>query len=116
MIIGYARVSTDGQTLDAQEQAQRNAGADRVFAEKVSGTVTDRRQLAKDAEPPPRFATLYELLSGYTEAITRPKREPSAEVVQLKARIAELEDMLLKRKRKWRLLASARTRTGSLPH
>ena len=47
MIIGYARVSTDGQTLDAQQSALAAAGAERVFAEKVSGAVTDRRQLAK---------------------------------------------------------------------
>ena len=47
MIIGYARVSTDGQTLDAQQSALTLAGATRVFAEKVSGTVTDRRQLAR---------------------------------------------------------------------
>src|SRR6516164_563173 len=47
MIIAYARVSTDGQTLDAQQSALKAAGADRVFAEKISGTVTDRRQLAK---------------------------------------------------------------------
>src|SRR6516164_7728672 len=47
MIVGYARVSTDGQTLDAQQSALRNAGADRVFAEKISGAVTDRRALAK---------------------------------------------------------------------
>src|SRR6516165_5399245 len=47
MIIGYARVSTDGQTLDSQQAALRNAGAERVFAEKISGTVTDRKALAK---------------------------------------------------------------------
>jgi DNA invertase Pin-like site-specific DNA recombinase len=47
MIIGYARVSTDGQTLDAQQSALKVAGADRVFAEKVSGAVTDRKALAK---------------------------------------------------------------------
>jgi len=47
MIVGYARVSTDGQTLDAQQAALVAAGAERVFAEKVSGAVTDRRQLAK---------------------------------------------------------------------
>jgi DNA invertase Pin-like site-specific DNA recombinase len=46
-IYGYARVSTDGQTLDAQEAALKAAGADRVFAEKISGTVTDRKALAK---------------------------------------------------------------------
>ena len=47
MIVGYARVSTDGQTLDAQLAALRVAGAEKVFAEKVSGAKTDRRQLAK---------------------------------------------------------------------
>jgi DNA invertase Pin-like site-specific DNA recombinase len=45
MIIGYARVSTDGQTLDAQHTTLRDAGAERIFAEKVSGAKTDRRQL-----------------------------------------------------------------------
>jgi DNA invertase Pin-like site-specific DNA recombinase len=47
MIIGYARVSTDGQTLDAQHTALTAAGAEKVFAEKVSGAVTDRKALAK---------------------------------------------------------------------
>jgi DNA invertase Pin-like site-specific DNA recombinase len=47
VIIGYARVSTDGQTLDAQQSALSAAGAERVFAEKISGAVTDRRQLAR---------------------------------------------------------------------
>ena len=43
MIVGYARVSTDGQTLDAQHATLSTAGAERVFAEKVSGAVTDRK-------------------------------------------------------------------------
>jgi DNA invertase Pin-like site-specific DNA recombinase len=47
MIIGYARVSTDGQTLDAQQSALAAAGAEKVFAEKVSGAVTDRRHLGR---------------------------------------------------------------------
>ena len=47
MIVGYARVSTDGQTLDAQQAALRAAGAEHVFAEKISGAVTDRKALAK---------------------------------------------------------------------
>jgi DNA invertase Pin-like site-specific DNA recombinase len=47
MIIGYARVSTDGQTLDAQQSALAAAGAERVFAEKVSGAITERKALAR---------------------------------------------------------------------
>ena len=47
MIIGYARVSTEGQTLEAQQAALAGAGAEKVFAEKVSGAVTGRKALAK---------------------------------------------------------------------
>jgi DNA invertase Pin-like site-specific DNA recombinase len=47
MIVGSARVSTDGQTLDAQQSALAEAGATRVFSEKQSGAKTDRAQLAK---------------------------------------------------------------------
>jgi DNA invertase Pin-like site-specific DNA recombinase len=47
MIVGYARVSTEGQTLEAQQAALAGAGAERVFAEKISGAVTERRALAK---------------------------------------------------------------------
>ena len=47
MIIGYGRVSTDGQTLDAQIACLKAAGAEKIFAEKISGVVTDRRELAK---------------------------------------------------------------------
>ena len=46
-IYGYARVSTDGQTLDAQRAALTAAGAEKVFQETASGAKTDRRELAK---------------------------------------------------------------------
>jgi DNA invertase Pin-like site-specific DNA recombinase len=47
MIVGYARVSTDGQSLEAQHAALAGAGAEKIFAEKVSGAVTERRALAR---------------------------------------------------------------------
>jgi DNA invertase Pin-like site-specific DNA recombinase len=46
-IFGYARVSTDGQTLDAQIGQLKSAGAVKVFREKVSGARSDRAELAK---------------------------------------------------------------------
>ena len=47
MIIGYARVSTDGQSLEAQQAALKAAGAEKVYAEKISGAVSDRKALGK---------------------------------------------------------------------
>src|SRR6476659_1511425 len=47
MIYGYARVSTDGQSVAAQVAALRAAGAAKVFREVASGAKTDRAQLRK---------------------------------------------------------------------
>jgi DNA invertase Pin-like site-specific DNA recombinase len=46
-VFGYARVSTDGQTLASQEAQLMAAGCAKVYAEKVSGARTDRVELAK---------------------------------------------------------------------
>src|SRR5262249_42376226 len=43
----YARVSTDGQTLDTQLAALKAAGAEKVFRETSSGAGRDRRALGK---------------------------------------------------------------------
>ena len=46
-IYGYARVSTDGQTLASQDAQLHTAGCAKVYSEKVSGARTDRPELAK---------------------------------------------------------------------
>jgi DNA invertase Pin-like site-specific DNA recombinase len=47
MIYGYARVSTDGQSVAAQVASLQDAGAGKVFREVASGAKTDRAQLRK---------------------------------------------------------------------
>ncbi len=47
MKYGYARVSTDGQSVDAQVKALKRAGAKKVFQETASGAQTDRAQLKR---------------------------------------------------------------------
>jgi hypothetical protein len=46
-IWGYATVSTDGQTLEAQVAELRSAGAAKIFREKVSGAIRDRNELSR---------------------------------------------------------------------
>jgi DNA invertase Pin-like site-specific DNA recombinase len=47
MIYGYARVSTDGQSVDAQVAQLRAAGAEKVFQETASGAKSDRAGLRR---------------------------------------------------------------------
>ncbi len=49
MDIGYARVSSTGQSLEVQEEQLRAAGCGKLFSEKRSGTTMDGRQGLEDA-------------------------------------------------------------------
>lgn len=49
MIVGYARVSSAGQSLDVQLASLKAAGAEKVFSEKLSGTQASNRPALQDA-------------------------------------------------------------------
>jgi DNA invertase Pin-like site-specific DNA recombinase len=82
MIYGYARVSTDGQSVDAQVKQLRAAGAEKVFRETASGAKTDRTQLRR---------ALKEIDDGDTLLITRLDRlaRSTRDLLNTLAQIAE---------------------------
>jgi len=47
MILGYARVSTDGQSVDARVRQLRAAGCEKIYRKQASGAKTDRAQLRR---------------------------------------------------------------------
>ncbi|OYQ25106.1 resolvase [Sandarakinorhabdus cyanobacteriorum] len=49
MLVGYARVSSLGQSLEVQEAALREAGCEKLFAEKRSGTTREGREALREA-------------------------------------------------------------------
>ena len=82
MIYGYARVSTDGQSVDAQVKQLRAAGAEKVFKETASGAKTDRAQLRR---------ALKEIDDGDTLLVTRLDRlaRSTRDLLNTLAQIAE---------------------------
>ena len=62
MIYGYARVSTDGQSVDAQVRQLTKAGCKKVFREVASGAKTERAQLQ---------SLLHKLTAGDVVMVTR---------------------------------------------
>src|SRR5690606_23137418 len=50
MKIGYARVSTKDQNLDLQIEALQKAGCEKIFEEKISGSIKNRPELDKMIE------------------------------------------------------------------
>ena len=61
-IIGYARVSTYGQTLDAQLEQLKAAGCARTYREQASGAKVERRELQR---------MLKDLVAGDVVTVTR---------------------------------------------
>jgi DNA invertase Pin-like site-specific DNA recombinase len=55
MIVGYARVSTDGQTLDVQVSALTVVGANKIFKEKNRGLASIVARVRGDREEGGRF-------------------------------------------------------------
>lgn len=49
-VVGYARVSTNGQKLDAQIDMLHGAGVEKLFQEKASGVDANRQELARMLE------------------------------------------------------------------
>ena len=47
MKIGYARVSTEEQNLDRQLDSLKEAGCEKIFQEKITGTKKERPELDK---------------------------------------------------------------------
>lgn len=82
--IGYARVSTQGQSLEQQEEILRKAGCDAIHAEKISSTVPSHKRQALQS-------TLAELRRGDTLVVAKLDRlgRTQKEVVNRLATLSE---------------------------
>jgi DNA invertase Pin-like site-specific DNA recombinase len=84
MIRGYARVSTDGQSVDAQVRQLKTAGAEKISRETASGAKTDRTQLCR---------VLDQLDAGDVLLVTRLDRlaRSTRDLLNILATIAEMK-------------------------
>src|SRR5258707_14083059 len=64
MMRGRARISTNGQNIDAQVKQLRAAGAKKVWRETASGAKTDRAQLRRLLDQPDAGDLLQEQVAG----------------------------------------------------
>lgn len=83
MLVGYARVSTQDQNLDLQNDALRASGCERVFEDKATGASSDRPGLTRAFE---------ELRSGDILVVWRLDRLGRS-LKDLIARAEELKEM-----------------------
>lgn len=63
MLIGYARVSTEGQNLDRQIDALKGIGCEKIFVDKISGRVNNPEELTKAKEHLRKGVQTYILLA-----------------------------------------------------
>ncbi|AOM09965.1 hypothetical protein BTI247_15590 [Bacillus thuringiensis Bt18247] len=73
MIYGYGRVSTNKQELDIQIKAIKEAGATKIYKEKISGAKADRKELHK---------LLEEIKAGDTLVVTKADRIARSDLVK----------------------------------
>jgi DNA invertase Pin-like site-specific DNA recombinase len=100
-VYGYARVSTDGQSLASQNGQLHAAGCAKVYSEKVSGAKTDRPELRK---------LLNRLEPGDVLVVTRLDR-----LARSTRDLLNILDVIAKSGAKFRSLADAWADTSS-PH
>jgi hypothetical protein len=80
--IGYARVSTVGQTLDSQLEQLRKAGCRTIYREKVTRARADRRELLKMLKALARNAGSYAINQSAAASSSAMNTSPAALIMR----------------------------------